>query len=87
MSIEKTIVNDQIEMVRVPDGYPVIQVRTATIITDNGVEISRTFHRRVVTPGDNYQAEQDADVRAIIQAVFTEEALAAYAAAQENGNG
>jgi len=43
---------------------------------------SRTFHRRVVTLGDDFLAEPDADVLAIIQAVFDADAQAAYAAAQ-----
>jgi hypothetical protein len=66
-------------------GYPVIQVRTATIIAEDGVELSRNFHRRVVTPGDDFLAEPDADVLAIIQAVFDADAQAAYAAAQVEG--
>ena len=62
--------------------YPVIQVRAATIIKRDDTEISRNFHRRVVTPGDDFLAEPDADVMAIIQVVFTAESQAAYAAAQ-----
>ena len=80
MALEKTQRNDKIEVVQTGNGYPVIQVRTATIITDDGVEISRNFHRRVVTPGDDFLAEPDADVKKIIQATFTAEAQAAYAA-------
>ena len=79
--LEKEIINDKIEVVQTGNGYPVIQVRTATIIKDDGEEISRNFHRRVVTLGDDFLAEQDADVMKIIQAVFTAEAQAAYAAA------
>jgi hypothetical protein len=78
--LEKETLNDKIEIVQTGNGYPIIQVRTATIITDDGVEISRNFHRRVVTPGDDFLAELDADVKKIIQATFTAEAQAAYAA-------
>ena len=82
MALTKEVKNDKIEVLQLAAGYPVIQVRTATIISDDGVEISRTFHRRVVTPGDDFLAEQDADVMAIIQAVFDADAQAAYAASQ-----
>ncbi len=82
MAITKTTKNDKIEVLQLAAGYPVIQVRTATIIAEDGVELSRNFHRRVVTPGDDFLAEPDADVLAIIQAVFDADAQAAYAAAQ-----
>ena len=82
MALTEETKNDKIEVVQLAAGYPVIQVRTASIIKRDGVEISRNFHRRVVTPGDNFLAEPDADVLAIIQAVFTAESQAAYAAAQ-----
>lgn len=85
MAITKTTKNDKIEVLQMAAGYPVIQVRTATIIEEDGVELSRNFHRRVVTLGDDFLAEQDADVMAIIQAVFDADAQAAYAAAQAEG--
>lgn len=81
MAITKTLKNDKIEILHLAAGYPVIQVRTATIITEDNVEISRTFHRHVLTPDADLSAE-DADVAAIAGSVFTDEAKAAYAAAQ-----
>jgi hypothetical protein len=56
-----------------------IQVRTATIIERDGTEISRTFHRHVLTPGDNVTNE-DPKVQAIANAIWTEEIIAAYQA-------
>lgn len=82
MALTKTSVNDKIEILQMAGNYPVIQVRTATIIAEDGVEISRTFHRHVVTPDADLSAE-DADVAAIAGSVFTDEAKAAYAAAQQ----
>ena len=81
MALTEETLNDKIEVVQMAAGYPVVQVRTASIIKRDGEEISRNFHRRVVTPGDDFLAEPDADVLAIIQAVFTAEAQQAYAAA------
>jgi hypothetical protein len=80
MVLTEETLNDKIEVLHLAAGYPVVQVRTATIIKRDGEEISRNFHRRVITPGDDFLAEPDADVMAIIQAVFTAEAQAAYAA-------
>ena len=74
MSLEKTVKIDQIEIV---GDYKSIQVRTATVVTDDGVELSRSFHRHVVSPGDDCTNE-DADVQAICAAVHTEELIAAY---------
>ena len=82
MALTKETKNDKIEVLQLAAGYPVVQVRTATIIAEDGVEISRTFHRHVLTP-DADLSGADADVAAIAVAVFTDEAKAAYAAAQE----
>ena len=82
MAIEKKIVNDKIEVLNLAAGYSVVQVRQATIILEDGVEISRTFKRHVLTPDADLSAE-DADVQAIAGQVFTDEAKAAYAAAQQ----
>ena len=77
MALTKTTKNDKIEVLQLAAGYPVVQVRQATIIAEDGVEISRTFHRRVVTPGDDLTTE-DADVAAIGKVVHTKAAKDAY---------
>jgi hypothetical protein len=82
MALTEETKNDKIEVISLAAGYPVVQVRTATIIKRDGVEISRTFHRHVLTPDADLSAE-DADVVAIASTVFTDEAKAAYAAAQQ----
>lgn len=81
MALTKTTTKDKIEVLQLAAGYPVVQVRTATIIAEDGVEISRTFHRHVLTPDADLSVE-DADVQAIAASVFTDAAKAAYAAAQ-----
>jgi hypothetical protein len=72
--IEKTII-DKVELTEVNT----IQVRTATIIERDGTEISRSFHRHTVSPGDNVTNE-DPKVQAIANAIWTEEVIAAYQA-------
>jgi hypothetical protein len=81
MALTKETKNDKIEVLQLAAGYPVVHVRTATIIAEDGVEIIRTFHRHVLTPDADMSAE-DADVAAIAGSVFTDEAKAAYAAEQ-----
>jgi hypothetical protein len=78
MALEKQIVVDLIEAVE--NGS--VQVRTCTRIIDDGKQISGTFHRHIVAPGDDYSAE-DAKVQAICAAVHTPEVIAAYQAAKE----
>jgi hypothetical protein len=75
--LEKIISVDLIEVVE--NG--IIQVRVKTAILEDGEQISGTFHRHVVAPGDDYSAE-DARVQAICAATHTAEVVAAYAAEQ-----
>jgi hypothetical protein len=77
MTLEKKIAVDLIEVVE--NGS--VQVRTRTSILEDGQEISGTFHRHVIAPGDDYSTE-DAKVQAICSAVQTAEVIAAYQAAQ-----
>ena len=74
--LEKVIVVDRIEVVE--NGC--VQVRTKTVIKEDGVEISSKFHRHVVVPGDDY-SKQDARVKAICAATHTAAVVAAYKAA------
>jgi predicted metal-dependent TIM-barrel fold hydrolase len=81
MALTKTTTNDKIEVIN-HGTWSSVQVRTATIINEDGTEISRTFHRHVVMPNADLSAE-DADVAAICTPVFSDAVKAAYAAAQE----
>ena len=77
MALEKIQIVDRIEVVE--NGS--VQVRTKTVIMEDGKQISGTFHRHVVAPGDDYSAE-DARVQAICAATHTAGVIAAYKAAQ-----
>lgn len=79
MALTEETLNDKIEVLHLAAGYPVIQVRSATIIKRDGEELSRSFHRHVLTPDADLSGE-DADVVAIATTVFTADAQAAYAA-------
>lgn len=77
MALTKEIKNDKIEVVSLDAGYSVIQVRTATIIKEDGEEISRKFHRTTYVPTDD-MSDVSADVAVIASSVFTEENKTKY---------
>lgn len=77
MALTKTTVNDKIEVINHGD-WSSVQVRTATIVNEDGEELSRSYHRHVVMP-DADLTEEDADVSAICTPVFTDAVKAAYA--------
>jgi hypothetical protein len=78
MSLEKQIKIDRIEVVE--NGT--VQVRQATIITENGNQLSRTFHRWCITPGEDYST-QEQQVQDICKVSHTPEVIAAYQALLE----
>ena len=79
MALEKTIKIDKIEIV---GEYKNIQVREATIIKEDGVELSRTFHRYSLSP-DSDLTDQPADVVSLSNIFWTDEIKAAYQASLE----
>ena len=85
MALTETQENDKIEVVQKWN----IQVRNATIIKKDGVELTRSFHRKVLTPGtldesdnlvDTDISGEDADVQAICNAAWTTQVKADYKA-------
>jgi len=76
MALTERTEQDKIEVV---GPFRHIQVRTATVIERDGVEISRSFSRHVVAPDADITGES-AEVQAICAAVHTDEIKAAYAA-------
>ena len=75
MAITKRTEQDKIEIV---GEYKHIQVRTATIIEEDGVEISRSYHRHVIAPNDD-SSKESADVKAMVALFHTDTVKAAYA--------
>jgi len=85
MALTETQENDKIEVV----NKWTIQVRNATIVKKDGVELARSYHRHVLTPGrldasdnlvDTDISGEDADVQAIANAVWTTQVKADYKA-------
>jgi hypothetical protein len=77
MALEKIEVVDRMEVLE--NGC--VQVRTKTAIMEDGKQISGTFHRHVIAPGDDY-SQEDARVQAICKATHTAEVCAKYQAMQ-----
>tara|TARA_R110000823_G_scaffold247514_1_gene371262 strand:- start:381 stop:632 length:252 start_codon:yes stop_codon:yes gene_type:complete len=74
MSITKEIVEDKIEIV---GDFKTVQVRTATVIKEDGVELSRSFHRHTINAGEDCSGEST-EVQAICAAVHSAEVIAAF---------
>tara|TARA_Y100000004_G_C8943048_1_gene424970 strand:- start:45 stop:296 length:252 start_codon:yes stop_codon:yes gene_type:complete len=76
MALTEETVQDKIEIV---GDFKHVQVRTATVIKRDGVEISRSFHRHVIAPDADITGEST-EVQAICNTVHTDAIKAAYAA-------
>jgi hypothetical protein len=92
--ITKELIEDKIEIV---GDYKTIQVRTATVIKEDGVEISRSFHRHALdcvssvkneddtwTHTDTDVSSESAEVQGIATAVWTTTIKNAKKTANEN---
>ena len=75
MALTKVIEQDKIEVV---GPFKHIQVRTATVIKEDGVELSRSFSRHVVGPDDD-STNESADVKAMVKQFHTDAIKQAYA--------
>ena len=78
MAITKTILDDKIEIVT---EFKHLQIRQATIIKEDGTELSRSFHRRMLHCGtidtsDNFVdtniSSESTEIKAIAAAVWTQ---------------
>ena len=82
MAITKETVVDKIEVLEMGQ----VQVRTATVIKEDGTELNRNFHRHVLPPrtksgdtwGDTDVSSEDARVQAIANATWTDDVKSAY---------
>ena len=85
MALTERNENDKIEVV---GQYKAVQVRRATVIERDGVELTRSFHRHVLQPGtvaagtstltDTDISGEDADVQAICNAAWTDAVKESY---------
>ena len=80
MAITKETIVDKIEVV---GEFKHIQVRRATVIKEDGNEISRSAHRIAYAPDQDVSAE-DQEVKAVANAVWTDSVKAAWKTHKEN---
>jgi hypothetical protein len=88
MALTETTVEDKIEVV---GDHKHVQIRTATVIARDGTEISRSFHRHVLscstksgdTWGDTDISSESTEVQAICNAVWTSAVKTAYQTAMD----
>ena len=80
MALTKEVKCDKYEIV---GDFKHIQCRTATIVKEDGVELSRSFHRRVLTPEMDVSGE-DAEIKGVAAAVWTDAVKEAWAEFQES---
>jgi hypothetical protein len=78
MALTKETVVDQITVTE--NG--IVLYREATRILEDGKELSKTYHRTSLTPGQDL-TDQPANVVAICNVAWTEEVIATYTAQQE----
>ncbi len=74
MALEKTIKIDKIEIV---GDYKSLQVRTATIVSEDGDELSRSFHRESLDPGADVSGK-DQQIIDLANLLWTQEIIDAY---------
>lgn len=75
MALTKEIKADRIEVLE--NGA--VQVRTKTTIVEDGKQISASYHRHVILPGQDYSQEEPR-VQAVCAATHTPEVVEAYGA-------
>tara|TARA_A100001201_G_C3998783_1_gene173911 strand:- start:43 stop:291 length:249 start_codon:yes stop_codon:yes gene_type:complete len=57
----------------------VIQIRTTTVVEEDGVELARKHHRHIVVPGDDVTGEAQ-EVQDIAAALWTADVISDYQA-------
>ena len=86
MALTKTTEEDKIEVV---GPYKTVQVRTATVIKEDGTELSRSFSRKTLSPGtldgsdnlvDTDTSAESAEVKGIASTVWTTDVKNAWKA-------
>jgi urease accessory protein UreE len=73
MTLTKSTVVDRIEVLEMGQ----VQIRTATVVSEDGAELSRAFHRHVLAPGDDTTGQEDRVV-AVAAAAWTPAVVTAW---------
>jgi hypothetical protein len=79
MALTKEVKIDKLEIV---GDFKHVQCREATVVSEDGVELSRSFHRHVLQPDSDISGEPE-ETQDICNAVWTDEVKTAWTAFQE----
>ena len=82
MALTKEVKIDKIEVV---GDFKAVHVRQATVVLEDGVELSRSFHRHVVHPDADISGEPQ-EVQNVCNAVWTDDVKSAWATFQAEQN-
>ena len=74
MALTKTETIDKYEIV---GEFKHIQCRHATVISEDGTELSRSYHRHVIAPGDDVSGEPQ-EVQDLVAVLHTQAVIDAY---------
>jgi len=74
MALTKEVKVDKLEIV---GDFKHVQCREATVVSEDGVELSRSFHRHVLTPDSDISAEPQ-ETQDVCNAVWTDEVKSAW---------
>mgnify|MGYP003109349134 CR=1 FL=1 len=69
MSLKKSIKIDKIEIV---GDFKILQIREATVISENNIELSKSFHRYTLSPDQDVSNQPD-DIQGIANVVWTDD--------------
>jgi len=81
MSLEEKTIEDKIEVLE--SGH--VQVRSKTVILKDGEPIAENYHRKVISPGDDYSEESE-KVQSICELIQTQEVVDEYLEKLESNN-
>ena len=81
MALTKEIIIDKLEIV---GDYKKIQIREAIVVSEDGVELAKSFHRRIISPNGSDEvisaslATETTEVQSVANAVWTDDVKRAY---------
>jgi len=82
MALTKETLIGKIEVV---GKHKIVQVRTDTVVKEDGTELSRKYHRHTLAPDADISAEHS-EVQAVCNAVWTQDVKDAYATFKASQN-
>ena len=83
MALTKETIIDKLEVV---GPYKIIGLREATVVSEDGVELARNLHRRIINPDEDVSNEVN-EIKSVTDVVWTDEIKSSWAAYKEANKG